>query len=104
MQWCPCPCPAHLLAPSLQLALDSYVRVLAQTVIGVMILIVLAAVGSIFVLRLSLLKIEARGQLPAGLSAKIASLVNAIQIMVLNRVYGALARQLNNQGTVTCVL
>jgi len=34
------------------------------------------------------------------MSPKIASLVNAIQIMVLNKLYGRLARYLNDRGAL----
>lgn len=68
--------------------------------------IVLTAVFSIFVLRLWLVSLERDGTIPVGAAGNIAAAVNAVQIQILNLVYGKVARKLNDleNHATQCVL
>lgn len=76
---------------------EYYFRVsLSVTIISTLILIVIGVVASIFFLRIVLTRLQALTIMDVSTGAIIASLLNAVQIQVMNAIYGTIAIKLND--------
>lgn len=69
-----------------------------QSVVGVLVIMVVSVVFSIFIARVLLEVGEMEGTIPKGWGSYIAMLANAIQIQVLGYLYPYMAKALTDYG------
>jgi hypothetical protein len=67
--------------------------------VGLLIVLVVAVVFSIFLARIEFRKLEKSGDLPPGWGGYLASILNAVQIQVMSRVYNKMAVTMTDYGT-----